>query len=336
VGLVSVRLQRGDLAGAERAARRWVALQPTLPGAWQMLAEAVEYSGRVDEAIDDERRALLLSADPLYAITLGRTLLAGRRYRAVDSLVATLRARPEPLARDGALDLGVMLARERGTFGRASRLLAPVARTSGLALLQADDLARLGRLADARALYEWAGHEGARTPDADPSAARAYTWAHALEGDALWQAGDTASLRALADSVARVGVHSYYGRDWVVPHHLAGLLALARGDSATAERQLAAARWGAFGWTRTVVALGRLQLARGRAADAIATLREAYRGPLDAMGRYVPRSEVDYWLAQAYARAGLADSARAYAGYVRAAWADADPDVRRRLATLPR
>jgi hypothetical protein len=57
--------------------------------------------------------------------------------------------------------------------------------------------------------------------------------------------------------------------------------------------------------------------------------------PLDAMGRYVPRSELDWWLARAFAAAGQRDSALVYARYVRAAWQDADPPIRTRLDSLP-
>jgi hypothetical protein len=191
-------------------------------------------------------------------------------------------------------------------------------------------------MAEARALYEAAGHDAGRPPAADASSARAFVWAHTLEADALWRAGDTAAARVLADSVRWAAPRSYYGRDWAMPHHLAALLALSRHDSTSAERELEAGRWTVAGWTRTVLDLAALRLARGRADAAVATLRDAYRGPLDAMGRYVPRSELDWWMAQAFARAGHPDSAAVYSSYARAAWADADPDVRRLLATLPR
>lgn len=52
-------------------------------------------------------------------------------------------------------------------------------------------------------------------------------------------------------------------------------------------------------------------------ADAVATLRDAYMAPVDAMGRYQPRSELDYLMSISFAQAGIPDSARAYASYVR-------------------
>jgi hypothetical protein len=49
----------------------------------------------------------------------------------------------------------------------------------------------------------------------------------------------------------------------------------------------------------------------------------------------VPRSDLDFLMALAFARAGNRDSASVYAGYVRRARAAADPEVRRQLARLP-
>jgi hypothetical protein len=53
------------------------------------------------------------------------------------------------------------------------------------------------------------------------------------------------------------------------------------------------------------------------------------------MGRYVPISQLDFHMARAFAQAGESDSARIYAAFVRTAWRDADPEIRRQLAQLP-
>jgi hypothetical protein len=55
----------------------------------------------------------------------------------------------------------------------------------------------------------------------------------------------------------------------------------------------------------------------------------------DAMGRYIPRSELDLRMSNAFRAAGMTDSARVYREYVRRAWAHADPEVRRLLVRLP-
>ncbi len=52
------------------------------------------------------------------------------------------------------------------------------------------------------------------------------------------------------------------------------------------------------------------------------------------MGRYEPRSELDYLMAVAFRDAGIRDSSAIYADRVRRAWRNADPEVKRQLATL--
>ena len=91
----------------------------------------------------------------------------------------------------------------------------------------------------------------------------------------------------------------------------------------------------AAGWTATPLHLAEAQLALGQSRAAIRTLRQAKMGPLDGMGRYVSRAEIDAALAGAFRAAGQDDSARIYAARVRRAWVGADPEVRARLAPLP-
>ncbi len=335
-GLVAIRLMRGDIASAETAARRWVALQPGVPGSWDMLSMSLEFGGKFDDAIDAARRTVSLTTDPSLAGDLARTFIIARRFDEADSVIRVLQT-SGPIGRQRAADLSLTIERERGQFQRAAAMPNATARALGLELVQADNLVRVGRMADARRLYETSGHWSAPRQAAalDPGQARAFAWAHALEGDALWRSGDTIRVHALADSVRVIGARSYYGRDWGLYHHLNGLLALSRHDTVTAERELSAARYGVAGWTTTVAMLARIRLAHGDGAGAVALLRDAYEGPLDAMGRYVTRTELDDLMALSFARAGQLDSARVYASRVRAAWRDADPEIRRGLASLP-
>jgi hypothetical protein len=138
------------------------------------------------------------------------------------------------------------------------------------------------------------------------------------------------------DSIARSGEISYYGRDGRLSHHVRGMLYYAEGRFADAERELRAAEWSANGWTRTNLELARAQLAQHRPADAIETLRVARLAPVDAMARYVPRSELDWYSARAFAELGQRDSAAVYSAFVRRAWKDADPVFRVRLDSLPK
>ena len=140
----------------------------------------------------------------------------------------------------------------------------------------------------------------------------------------------------MADTLEARCERSYYGRDWRLYHHVRGLVAMQGERYAEAERELTQAVWTqSEGWGRTTVELAKAQAALGRPRDAIETLRSGYATRLNAMGRYVPVSEFDYWMARTFAQAGAQDSARVYAAYVRRAWRDADPEIRRLLAQLP-
>jgi tetratricopeptide (TPR) repeat protein len=282
-----------------------------------MLSTSLEFEGKFDEAIEAARRMVSLTSDPTLVANLARTYIIARRFHEADSLIDVLKARTDQ-GHAFALDLAVTMSRERGDFRRAAALSDATVHSIGLDLLQGDNLARLGRIAKARKWFEASGHlEAPREIEAfNAPQARAFAWAHALEGDALWRAGDTVAVHALADSVRVVGARSYYGRDWVLYHHLNGLLALSRRDTATAERELTAARYGVAGWTATIAWLARIRIAHGDGDAAVALLRDAYKSPLDAMGRYVTRADLDELMVRAFERAGKADSARVYAARV--------------------
>jgi len=301
-----------------------------------------------------------LSAGDLgFTLRLGVVRLMARDFRGVDSLVRLWRRAPEAVLRLGSLDLEAMEDRERGAY-RASnrvldRLVAQDTGSSSLRLMEANSLARLGRRADASAAYERIERarmaaQRASTGTGSPLTpltgdwARAFCWHHALQAEALagWWPGDappqvdTVRLRALADSIETVSARSYYGRDWRLAHHVRGLIAMAGRRYAEAVREFEKARWGAAGWTATDAMLAQAYLALGRNDGALTALRAAYEGPLDAMGRYVPRTDIDFLMALGFDRAGQKDSAAVYAAYVRRAWTGADPELRRRLAALPR
>lgn len=348
-GLVSLRAAEGDLVGAEALARRWTALQPDLPAAWSNLAFVLGAEQRYDAALAAAGRAAALApADPEYPVRVGRLLLAARRYEATDSLIATLRAgganagAPDDNAAN-ALDLLQLRQRERGELRAAARtveaLTARYPGSAGLRLTLGDDLARLGRYRAARRVFEAYAHAG---PDVDVRAvlalpgddARAFCWAHALEAEAIAGDGDTTLLRVLADSIEQMAARSYYARDRQLAHHVRGLIALRTHRYAEAVAELQAARWGPSGWTATNLELARAYLGMGRPLQAIAVLRDAYRAPLDAMGRYVPHSELDLLMAIAFRQAQQRDSSAVYTAYVRRAWQRSDPEVRARLRAI--
>jgi len=334
--LSQVRLAKGDRVGAEASARRWVALQPDLPAAWRNLSATLAAVGKSAEAAEAGYHDVALSRNALAAVDFARTMLSARRYDIVDSLLRAWRHTSDPVLLDGTRDIGIMLDRERGRIAESVAALADLPEGNGLSLVRADGFARLGRLSEARAIFERVGHPPGSSPPAfSAPEARGFSWSHALEADALVRAGDTTLARALVDSIARSGAQSYYGRDKVLHHHVRGVLFLAQGRFADAERELVAAEWAANAWTRTNVELARARLALGRPDGAIAALRDAYMAPVDAMARYVPRTELDWWMSRAFAAAHQPDSAAVYAAYVRDAWRNADPAIRARLGALP-
>lgn len=344
-GLSLNAFEEGDLDAAERYGRRWVDIQPNAPAAWAALSSTLEAEGRFDAALVAARRARVLAPlDPVYADRVVRVLLVARRYADADTAIAAL-LRTGSEAGENAYDLLALLQRERGELRASARTIEDgVRRYPGLAILrleEANSLARLGDFAAVRRLDEPQGHEpedsvtfaGTITPVSGliGGRARRFCWVHALEAEDLAGTRDTLLLATLADSIQNEATRSYYGRDERLASHVRGLIAEIGGRPAEAARDFQAARWGHDGWTATLVHLARAQLALSRPADAIATLRDAYTAPLDAMGRYVPRSELDFWMWKAFDGAGMRDSAAVYEGYVRRAWRKADPEVRRLL-----
>ena len=345
-GLVRIRLAMGELSGAERAANRWVVLQPDAPASWGHLAEVLSDAGRFDSALTVARRASMLAGDdPAYAARVGRILLMARRYDQVDSAISSWLGRGDDYRLE-ALDLRAMLLRERGRIRESNRVIertvAEFPAAHSLDLVRANGLARLGRWREAVRVYETHAHSTGWSEPPSPyhpltgDAARAFAWEHALAADALAASGDTVRLRVLADSIESIGARSYYGRDWRLHHHVRGLIAVRGGRPREAAREFEKARWGVAGWTLTVARLARVELELGEPRDAIALLRDAYETSPDAMGRYEPRSELDLLMAEAFRMAGMRDSSDTYAGYAKVAWAHADPEVEAQLSAFER
>jgi DNA-binding SARP family transcriptional activator/tetratricopeptide (TPR) repeat protein len=351
-GLAEIRALRGDLPGAEQALRRLLTLQPDLASAWSSLGAVLAYQGRDAEAMESVRRALALDGESRSTVVLStywQVLLMTRQLDAADSLAArwaadTMRS-SEP--RRIALDVQVMLARERGQYRRSTRLLQAAVREfptmERLLPLVGDNMARVGDYAGARRYVERISHYQRRTPppgaplvtSLEGDRARDFAGNHATLADLIAPAGDTVLLLAMADSIERFSGRSYAGEDWGLHHHVRGLVALRAHRWDDAERALRQARWGVAGFTRTLTALAEVQLAQRKPAAAVATLRDAYKTRPLFRARHLPRSELDYRMALAMSAAGMPDSARIYGDRVRRAWRDADPEVRQLLAGLP-
>jgi DNA-binding SARP family transcriptional activator/tetratricopeptide (TPR) repeat protein len=339
----------GDLTRAETDARHATLAGPEDPEAWAQLGAVLSARGRYDDAVEAARRAgTLAPTDPDFVMDAIPRLIEARRYSAADSALRGWQSSNDPRFAVNSAELRTLLLRERGQLVAATHVLDEALRrspadSSWLLLVQGDTRAREGDLAGTERAFLAAvprepasqGTDGAPSFPADW--ARTFAWPRTLLADALWQAGnrDTVRLAALADSIQAIGARSYYARDWRLYHHVRGLIAMTGGRWAQAESEFGRARWGRSGWTRTLIELAHAQLAQGRAADALITLRDAYTAQLVAMGLYVPRSDLDFEMARTFAAAGAIDSARVYAAYAMAAWRNADPRVRRQLAELP-
>jgi DNA-binding SARP family transcriptional activator/TolB-like protein len=343
--IVGLHWVRADWRGAAQWSRRWIRAQPDAPAAWASLAWTFSYMQRPDSALPLMQRAVSLSGGDLWAISqFARMLLVARKFETADSVITSVEGSSSPGRREVAVDLRSILDRERGRFRAADRIIAQLlalqpSSTGFFQLVQADNRRQIGDYAGAARTYEALAHGPREAPSKLPlpaPAARAFCWHHALGADAYAFTGDTVTLRAKADTLEQSCAASYYARDWRLHHHVRGLVALQGRRYADAERELKQAIWTpAEGWPRTTVELARAQAGLGHWADAIATLRTGYATRLDAMGRYVSVSELDYWMARTFAQAGERDSARVYAESARRAWRDSDPEIKKLLALLP-
>jgi tetratricopeptide (TPR) repeat protein len=343
--IIALHWYRSDWEGAKAWGRRWIAEQPDAPAAWSTQAWTFAYAHQPDSGLALMQRVVTLSGSELWAMdAYARMLLANRRYAEAESEIARIEALYKDKGKSETTDLRSLLAREHGQFRESTRIIETLARESPDAawfmhLIVADNKRLLGDYAGAFRAYERLVH-GERLDQTivptEPGQARAYCWHHALGVDALGPQADTVVVRAIADTLEFACNRSYFGRDWMLYHHAKGLVAVRGGRYAEAEAEFSKAIWiNVEGWGRPVVELAKAQMLAGRHREAIASLRTGYATRLDAMGRYVPISELDYWMSLVFSQAGQADSARVYAGYVERAWHNADPEVRQRLPLPP-
>jgi tetratricopeptide (TPR) repeat protein/TolB-like protein len=341
--MVNLDWMRGNFTGAAEWARRWIRLQPDAPSSWHALAWTYSYMQRPDSALQLLQRSMSLAGGEGWAIEqYARMLMVARRYAQADSTIMSMERSSSAETREAAYDLRSLLQREHGNYRAANRTMdryaAEFPGSLGMVgMIRADNNRMLGNYDEAFRWYHQTGHPGPPLPMPIPSgSARGFCWRHALAADAYSPTGDTAVLKIFADTLEHGCVRSFYFRDWALYHHVRGLIALQAGRYEEAERELKQAVFVRVEpWNRTIVALAQAQGALGRPRDALATLRIGYATRLDAMSRYVPVSLLDFWSARMFAQAGEADSARVYAGYVRSAWRDADPEVKKQLAQLP-
>ncbi|HSJ62412.1 MAG TPA: protein kinase [Gemmatimonadaceae bacterium] len=342
-----------SLALVERELRRWIDIQPAASAPWIRLSAVLDQQGRPDEALAAYREFASLA--PQFAD--GSTYMAQhriweRRYDEAARLLrdvrqtGTERQRAEAawylaiaLRQQGLLAEALAAARmyRRASFDDHTESAAPPA-----ALMEGQVLFEAGRYAQAAALFDSIALV-IGPPEAPASVrAKARAWALTHAATARAAMGDTASLAALADTVAVLGGLSALQRDRLLHHYVRGLLLTSRGqlDAAAAEHRRAMSSRG-MGYTRVNLELARLLLRLGRPREAVGVLQPALRGGLEASNLYVTRTELYAVLGEAWEAAGRADSATAhYRAVVRdwrraeAPFAEQRARVTRRLAAI--
>jgi DNA-binding SARP family transcriptional activator/TolB-like protein len=330
--IVSAYQLSDSLEAAERISRSWLARQPESLLALRLLGITLEYEGRSDEARVTIAKAA--AGGHLANVELGEDDISLR----IRSLDFSADQRLADRARSGLTDplfWSVISLRAQGRLSEAlviaNRLRATDAtgsRGSGAPGYNATSAAQVlfdrAQFRAAAALFDSIAH--GRVMSAESSAVgRNLAWFLTHSADALAAAGDTAGLPALADSIQAFGARSASARDQRLHHHVRGLLMAARGrpsDAVTEFRQAVYSLTSSF--TRTNLELARALLSLKQPLAAIAVLRPALHGPIDASNLYVTHAELHEMLAHAWEMAGNADSAVAHYDYVARAWSKAD------------
>lgn len=290
------RLSQGDAAGAEAAARRLIQLQPDLGGGWSTLATTLFAGEKYDEGLEAYRRLRALNPEDLdyWTNAQSRHLILANRMADADTMIATLERSPNKVAQRDGMDIRALWYREQGKWKEALALINEFEKAGGDArqarLMRGNTLSHMGDYDGARRAFE-SMHE-LFEKDQPGDYARWFSWTHTLMGDALAPTGDTVLLKLLADSALIVGADSYYARDKMVPHYLRALVAVQGGREAEAEQEFKAALYSRNGFNRVNAQYARLLIAQKRYDEAEKILHQGLMGPLDAMPRYQPRSEL--------------------------------------------
>jgi DNA-binding SARP family transcriptional activator len=339
-----------SMGAADRAAHAWASAYPSDPIAWFFLAQIEEEEGRGDSALVAGRHGNMVTQRMDEAIRRARIAIRSGAFDDADRVLEERARDGTPEDRREALWWLITSLRTQGrlrdalaasTRWRESDPVTPEGWSNNgtpSLLPEAQVEFEAGRYADAAATFETIRLTGRPEPatwffNLPTLVARHVTWIAVHEAAARAAAGDTVGLAAFADSIERWGSIEGFGRDQHLHSYATGMLLAARGDTAGA---IAALRQSVYssttGYTRAEFEAARLLLAQGRAAEAIAMLQPALRGGIDASNWYVTRTALHELLAQAFAVAGVRDSAARHYAYVATAWQRGDPPFRERAA----
>lgn len=342
-GLLLAYWSVDSLARAERVARDWTRQHPRSYTAWTMLSAVFDAQGREREAEDAYNHARSqLNEPPDDTWLRARMAIRAGNFTAADRMLAE-RARSDlQSVRWQALWWQVISYRNQGRLRDALQSARRLLRenTSATELMaQAQVLFEAGKARDAARSFETAAAKGQPSPiegAPDPAlgrAARALAWSLTHTAVAYDALADTLRVARLADSVQTLARMGAFGRDRLLPDHLRGLLWLRRGQQVRAVVSFRSALGSpTLGYTRTNLELGRALTSLGQAREAVAIIRPALHGDLQASNYYVTQAELHEALAMAFESAGSNDSAAVHYAWVANAWRRADASLQRRAA----
>jgi tetratricopeptide (TPR) repeat protein len=336
-----------SLGAAERVAREWARAQPRSSQPWIALGYALEAAGRYAEALAAVDSATARQPGDLGIDIRTGVLLRAGDFEAYEQLTRELFRVGGPEAKKQLLWSLALGLRTQGRMEEALKAARQLVRLSGQPLAspvevtmnrvaEAQALFDAGRAREAAALFEEiASVDIAAESTARNARHRAWNLTHAADAYALL--GDTARLRALADSVERLGARSAFARDQRLHHHIRGLRLRLQGHSAEAVTEFRRALFSPVsGNTRTNLELARALLEDRRPAEAVPVLEAALRGPVGASGYYVTRTELHELLARALEEAGRVEEAVPHHRWVEGAWRRGEGEFRLRAEAASR
>jgi DNA-binding SARP family transcriptional activator/tetratricopeptide (TPR) repeat protein len=330
-----------DSAGAAvRTTDRLIRFRPGEGGVWSHAIEPLLRLGRraeAEAAIEETAKSSASPAD--FGTLLDRDLIRqGRSDELEDQLVAKLQSTPSGLTGERPWLLAFSL-RNQGRLRDARALAADgVVPNTRLRLPTPRDVFTLAAVALEGGQAREAARQFMDLVAADRAAdfgtgarSRALAWHLTLAATALAAAGDTATVRALADSVRRIGAGSSFGRDFTLHFFLEGLLLQKQNRHAEAVEAFRRSLFSVTdGFTRVNLEMARSLMALGRYPEAIAILQPVFRGGVDGGNTWVTFTEVHEALAHAFEAARQPDSAAVHYAAVARAWRAADPEFAER------
>lgn len=348
-GMMMVYERMDSASALESAARVAIRWQPTSSSAWWRLSQAFAKPRQFTEAHVALDSSVKYSADAGAAIEHSTYWYRTGEFDKIDAVWRSLLSSPKIEVRMDALWTGVISMRTQGRMREALQLARAFRRTSrdlprdrpsnpDQPLLEAIVLMEDGHPRESAVLFDTIANRGGLAPTKE---AAHRTMHFTFEASARALAGDTSALAWLEDTI-RVNGARTTERYAVMHHYIRGLRLQARGRYAEAIAEFRQAMFDpAYIYVRILLEIGRSALAAGRPTDAIAALRQALDGPTSASGLYATRTELQVLLGDAFARAGMRDSAIAEYRAASGAWRSADrmfddrrAELARRLATV--